>query len=364
MEKISAVICELNPCHEGHKYIFKRAKEFGDTVIAIMSGNFVQRGEAAVYDKYSRAESALEAGADLVLELPYPWCAASTEFFASAAVEIAEKIGVDNLVFGSESGDKDALLKASEILKREEFNSAIPPDIRAAEYREKLLYETDPTLPSGLLSSANDILGIEYIKNLKKVNAVPYKRISCDSASSIRAKMKAGTIRAEGTIYSDKLFDLIFSKLRCSTESPIFTTAEASGGVGERLYKSANASKNGLHMLENAKTKQYTDARLRRAGLFYLTETNLSDLKEKPLFTNVLAFNPKGRAFLSSLRKSKDIVLITKPSDESSLSDEAKLQYSRLKRADRIYTLLTDKISDANYFLKHSPYIYKENSSN
>ena len=84
MKRISAIICELNPLHEGHKHIFSAAKEKSDVLIAVMSGNFVQRGETAVYDKYKRARSVLSAGADLVLELPFPYSASSAEFFARA----------------------------------------------------------------------------------------------------------------------------------------------------------------------------------------------------------------------------------------------------------------------------------------
>ena len=356
MDKISAVICELNPLHEGHKYILSKAKEHGDTVIAIMSGNFVQRGEAAVYDKYRRAESALEAGADLVVELPFPWSAASAEFFAAAGVEIAEKLGAENLVFGSECGEIDVLNKASEITKKAEFLE-IPANIRAAKYREDLLYKYDNSLPNGLLSSANDILGIEYIKNLKAAVPIPCKRISCHRASSIRADMKDNHELYADAVFSDKLFDLAFYKYRLNSDSKEYITAESKGGVGERLAKSAFVSKNGVEMLEKAKTKQYTDARLRRAALFFLTEVYMNDLKELPLYTILLGANDKGREYLSNIRKEDKISIITKPSDESNLSDEAKRQYRIEKRADSLYTLLMNETESGDYFIKKSPII-------
>lgn len=123
MNKISAIICELNPLHEGHIYLFQRAKENAQCLIAIMSGNFVQRGECAVFDKYTRAASAVNAGADLVLELPFPWCSGSAAFFARAGVHIAESVGCTHLYFGSETGDLHALQLVAETLNTREFQT-------------------------------------------------------------------------------------------------------------------------------------------------------------------------------------------------------------------------------------------------
>ena len=97
MKKICAVICEFNPLHEGHKFILAEAKRRADAVVCIMSGNFVQRGGSAVRDKYERAKDAASAGADLVVELPFPWCSAPAEFFARAGVTIASALGADTL---------------------------------------------------------------------------------------------------------------------------------------------------------------------------------------------------------------------------------------------------------------------------
>lgn len=356
MSKISAVICELNPAHNGHKFIFDCAREYGDVVVAIMSGNFVQRGENAIYDKYKRAESALEIGADLVLELPFPWSAASAEFFARSAVEIAEKIGVDNLVFGSECGDRKSLYKAADILKGKEFNSAIPADKRAAEYREELLHKLCPDLPADILSSANDILGIEYIKNAVNVNCIPVKRISCESATSVRKIINNDLKNFPDAVPSDKLLELEYIKLRTVTD-PEFTTAECNGGVGERLYKCASKSVNGKDLFEKAKTKQYTNARLRRCALYYLIGVKDEMLRELPLYTQVLAFNAKGRELLAHLKKQNSIHILTKPSAYDNLSDAIKKQIKTSHFADSIYTLLSDKFSEKDYFIKQTPVI-------
>jgi len=354
MSKISAVICELNPAHSGHKFIFDCAREYGDTVVAIMSGNFVQRGENAIYDKYKRAESALEIGADLVIELPFPWCSASAEFFSRAAVEIAKNVGADNLVFGSECGDKEALYKAAEMLKREEFNSAIPADIRAAEYREDLLRKLSPDLPKEILSSANDILGIEYIKNAGDIKCIPVKRISCESATAIRENINSAPAGFPGAIPSRKLFELEYIKLRTVTE-PSFVTAESNGGVGDRLYKSACKANSGSDMFEMAKTKQYTNARLRRCALYFLMGVKDEKLRDLPLYTQVLAFNSKGRELLANLRKQDRINILTKPSAFDDFPSDVKKQVIVSQFADSIYTLLSDEYAEKDYFIKQGP---------
>ena len=354
MMRISAVICELNPAHEGHKYIFDRARECGDVVVAVMSGNFVQRGENAIFDKYKRAESALEIGADVVLELPFPWSCASAQYFAVAAVHIAESVGCTDLVFGSESGNIDALKKAALLLSGELFNSAIPGDERAAEYRERLLYELDPSLPEGILSRANDILGVEYIKNLKNAEAHPIRRISCHSASSIRAEIKDNRSQFGDAVFYDRLTELIFNRLRCDSK-PDFATAEAAGGVGMRLYKAAFDSKNGEEMIAASATKQYTNARLKRCGLYYLTDVKRTDLQAMPLFSTVLGFNKKGREYLSSIRKRCSLELITKPASVKWLAADVKTQADKNSFADSIYALISNKSADC--FIKCGPVI-------
>lgn len=354
MKKISAVICELNPAHEGHKFIINEARKRSEYVMAIMSGNFVQRAETAIYDKYTRAKMALDIGADLVIELPFPWSSASAEYFASAGVEIAEKLGAEILVFGSECGNKDALMRAADILKRDEFNAPLPAGIRAAELRQKMLKEADPTLPENIISTANDILGVEYCKNLKNADPCPIKRISCESATSIRKTMSENKGDHLNATFAEKIFDMEFTKFRM-LRHPEVGYAECGGGVGERLLDAAYKAKNGNHMLELAATKQYTDARLRRAALFALTEVMISELKESPLFTTLLAANSKGREILSDIRRRKPLEIITKPSDGLKTDGKVLEQFKLSVFADTLYALCSG--SDRDHFMKASPII-------
>ena len=332
MKQISAVICEL---------------------IAVMSGNFVQRGETAVYDKYRRAESALFAGADLVLELPFPYSCSSAEFFAAAGVRIAEAAGADALYFGSECGDIDALREAARALDSEEYRNAMTVG-RSAVLRSQALKELCPHLPESLFDSPNDILGAEYCRRAT-VDTVAVKRISTDSASQIR---KRSLLQDDCDMLDPKrLFQLEYSYFRTQRKAPE-SIAECSGGVGERLYKTAFEAVNCADWSEKVKTKQYTDARLRRAALFALCSVSKEELFTDVLFTRVLGANEKGRSYLSALRKTADFPIISGNSQRKKLSDHALKQLLLSDFADSIYALCAEK-DDPMYFIKKNPVIFE-----
>ena len=170
------IICEFNPFHNGHAYLLKKAHELGDCVICVMSGRTVQRGTVAVTDPYTRAEIALLGGADLVLELPFPWSSGSAAYFASTGVNILSSLGVDCLLFGSECGDMDTLRSAAEVVRSDEFIARYTALCRegegsAAAYR-KALQEQFPQNSMG----ANDLLGVAYLEAIAAQNSsiIPY----------------------------------------------------------------------------------------------------------------------------------------------------------------------------------------------
>ena len=115
MLRTTAVICEINPIHPGHRHLLRLAGSGGETVISVMSGHFTQRGSPALFDKYARAEAAVRCGADLVLELPYPWCASGAEDFARGGCAVAAGVGAASLTFGSETADLSMLARGADI---------------------------------------------------------------------------------------------------------------------------------------------------------------------------------------------------------------------------------------------------------
>ncbi|MBE6714277.1 MAG: nucleotidyltransferase family protein [Ruminococcaceae bacterium] len=350
MRKISAVICELNPLHDGHRHIFKCAKEDCDILLAVMSGNFVQRGESAVYDKYRRAEDALMSGADIVVELPFPFSAASAEFFALSGVRIAEGLGCDTLCFGSECGDIDALKKAGRALNSDAYRNGMSGVGRSAELRAMLLKEICPDLPESLFSSPNDILGAEYCRRAK-IEAVAIKRITAESATSIRER----TLKEKDNdmLSPERLRDIEYCFFR-TLRSFDGEYAENCGGVGERLHKSAHATVNSEEWELSVRTKQYTNARLRRAALFALCGVSDEMLKKGALYTRLLGANERGRDYLSAIRKRSDFPIITNLSQSKELSEDARSQFELSSFADSIYALCLGN-TDPGFFAKHKP---------
>ncbi len=351
MKRISAVICELNPLHDGHRYVFSKAKEESDVLIAVMSGNFVQRGENAVYHKYKRAGAALLAGADIVFELPFPFSASSAEFFARAGVEVAEGVGAQCLYFGSECGDIEALKAAGRALDSDEYREGMKVG-RSAILRSDLLKKLCPDVPQSVFDSANDILGAEYCRRAS-IDTVAVKRISTDSASKIREEC----LGKEGCDMVDpaKLRELEFAALR-SKRSYSDDFAECRGGVGERLYNTAFLAKCASEWSEMIKTKQYTNSRLARAALFSLCGVMQDELSESVLYTRLLAANSVGREYLSYLRKNCNISIITNTSEKKYLSETALKQFMCGEFADSIYAYLMGN-TDPFFFSKEHPVI-------
>ncbi len=354
MKKISAVICELNPLHSGHVFLFQKAKEDAQCLVAVLSGNFVQRGECAIFDKYTRAVSAVKAGADLVLELPYPWSSGSAEFFAAAGVHIAQAIGSTHLYFGSETGDLEALQKAAATLNSEAYRQQFCGAWQAGARREELLAQLCPSLSPGFLSGSNDILGTEYCRRLTKTIPVPVKRIDCRSASALRASITQEILEtgenSRDAVLFHRLADLLFCFLRCA-DLPPQGFAEGGGGVIQRLFGSAQKAVDGMDMFAKAATKQYTNARLRRGALFAMTKTTADMLRTLPCFTRVLAANETGRAFLSHMRgEEKAVQILTNHRDRNALSGESAVQYAHAEKADALYTLCMDPPRPAGWF--------------
>ncbi|MCI8611951.1 MAG: nucleotidyltransferase family protein [Clostridiales bacterium] len=359
MKKISAVICELNPLHTGHAFLFQKAKEDAQCLIAVMSGNFVQRGECAIFHKYDRAVSAVEAGADLVLELPYPWCSGSAEFFAAAGVHIVQSIGATHLYFGSETGDLHALQLAASVINSDAFQKQFPGVGQAGVRREELLSQLCPSLIPGFLSGANDILGTEYCRRLNKTIPVPVKRLDCTGASALRASITQEILESgknpEGIVLSQRLADILFYFLRCA-DVPPEGFAEGGGGVIQRLMWAAREAVDGMDLFARASTKQYTNARFRRGALFAMTKTTLDMLRVMPNFTRVLAANAIGRAFLSEIRREKvPVQIITNHRERSVLSIVGASQYAHAGKADALYTLCMEPPRPAGWFSAMCP---------
>ena len=385
--KIYGIISEFNPFHNGHARIVEAARENGaEIVVAIMSGNAVQRGELSVLDKYARAEAAVRAGVDLVLELPFPWSSASAEYFARAGVYIASQVCTD-IIFGSESGDIDALKKAAEIAAREDFREEFRRRIEAGERAAGCYFSMlgERGCPG---FSSNDILGIEYIR----------------AAAEIGASLEMHTIKREGAAYNDaelglsqypsatairkawqefgfedsaryiprdayevyekayfegemcdvyQLSRTILMYFRLRSPSDFSDIAETEGGIANRICTLAHECASLEELEEKLSTKRYTDAKLRRALLFSMTEVTRELLGKLPEYTTLLAANSRGRELLAANRKSGGITVVTKPADMPAES----AQTLAARRLDAIFTLAKMQPNSSGEYMKRGAYI-------
>lgn len=371
------IVCEFDPFHYGHEYLISEARRLfpGHTVVCVMSGNFVQRGNPALYDEYARARCAIEGGADIVLSLPFPWCTASAERFASGAASVADGLWRegDALLFGSECGDAERLASAASVLSSPEFDRLLGERIRKtrepyAKARQALFADAE------LLSSRNDVLGIEYVKALRKLRPgavfVPVKRTDHESSTAIR---ESGDIFPHLPTYcrnilrsvgdpSDIRFagHALLSHLR---EEPYRLAADGENGLTGRLSRAAEGAGNITEALSAAASPQFTNARIRRAALYSYLKVSKRELCARPLFTQLFAANGAGISYLSKTKKTRSIAVITKPSHTSSLTQAAMSQYELQRRADRLYCLCFARAREASYFMKTSPYIKKGGSS-
>ena len=380
------IVSEFNPFHNGHAYLFDKARENGaDRIICVMSGNAVQRGELAVTDKYRRARAALECGADLVLELPYPWCSAGAEFFADAAVYIGSFFG-DTLFFGSEQGRADMLTEAARICESAEFLERYKERTAAGEGAAAVFASLLGERGFASLGS-NDLLGIAYIRAILrggyKMDIRTTARLGTayndesvsgelPSASAVRRLMSEGELdgacaylpeasarvlreAAEcGELASNSdMLDAALMYFRLHSGEDLSDIAETAGGLANRICSAAREATCGAELLEILKTKVYTNARIRRAILYCLTGVGEEIIRSKPEYTTLLAANERGRELLSANKKSGGIRVVTKPADAPLHS----AQYELSSKLDAIFTLSFKNKKSAGELMKKSAYI-------
>lgn len=399
-----AIICEYNPFHSGHEYqINEIRRQFGtDTsIIALMSGNFTQRGEMAIMDKTLRAKSAVDAGVNLCLELPFPYSMASAEIFAGAAVEILNGIGVvDYLSFGSESGDIALLERTADILVSKEYEDTLAALIEKSEDKGdgypklceraiRALLGDDVECPA---FTPNNILALEYIKALKgtrsSIKPHTIKRLGagfgeenlvCEehqSASAIRTALKAGDHSAleyvpkstniciseamnNGAAPCDEnaLSAAVISFFRLSSPTAPTEIHDVGGGLYNRLRTKSFEANTITDLVRLTDTKKYTTARIRRAVWYSYFGVTSSEIKESPAYTSLLATDAIGRAELKRIKRTSGFPVITKPSAISDLAEAARAQKERSDRADAVFQLTKPIPPSGSFALITTPYV-------
>jgi predicted nucleotidyltransferase len=358
---ITGIITEYNPFHNGHLYHLNSAKKYTncDGIVCIMSGNFVQRGEPALIDKWKRAEMALLNGVDLVIELPTFYALSSAEFFASGAIKILDNIGVvKNIFFGSESGNIESLFKIAKVLtfKNDILQDSIKKNLKTgvtyAKARELALINIlNEDYIREILSNSNNILGIEYIKALLKIdstiNPLTMKREGSSyndkefntifsSATSIRENLKNGKDLSSLKPYMPKVslnmlnnliengYPFVFEKemyqyikykllTNCINFNNLFDAKE---GLDNKFLKEIYFSSSYEDLIFKIKSKRYTYTKISRLMTqIFLSLDNYSYhelIKDENLYARVLAFNNTGKLILKEMKKNSTIPIITK----------------------------------------------------
>lgn len=327
--KICGIIAEYNPFHNGHKYQIEETKRrFGAThIVAVMSGNFTQRGDTAIFDKYKRAEVALKNGVDLVIELPVAYALGSAEQFALGAVSVLQSLGcVDMLSFGSECGDIGLLHETAGAVvyaqQHDDFfrfmrsGDTLPVALQKTieKYYESEIIET--------LTEPNNTLAVEYLKAMDEMGCL-FEPVTIGrtgtghdsdetseniaSASKIRRMILVGEdvsafvpeLPDGETADIRNLETAILAKLRMMSQKEIEKAPNVLMGLENRIYKSARVATNLAELYMLIKTKRYTLARIRRIVLACFLGIKKSDLKKSPSYIRILGMNGKGREILA-----------------------------------------------------------------
>lgn len=370
--KTVGIIAEYNPFHNGHARQIEAVRRLFDeevTVVALMSGNFVQRGEFAVLPKGYRAKAALLGGVDLVLEYPYPYSGASAEYFASGGVAILSALGVDYLAFGSECGELIPLTLQAKRLLSAEFNEALSvaihdaPDVSYAVRREevyRLLYGEE------LSKRANDILGVSYLMAIEKQDSrmkpIVIKREGHESATASREAYRnerydelnnlvpqcSLEILKEGRAVSlASLERSVMIHLRLSRREDFREVAELSDDLCYRMLAAAEKAETLEDFFAAVASKSYTNARARRALLAMLLRLRRDRLSAAPAYTRLLAANGRGRRFLDGV----SFPVLTRAGDASRFDEAVREQVVFADLADRVFAM-----ADTNEPL-HKPFI-------
>ncbi|MFV9567404.1 MULTISPECIES: nucleotidyltransferase [Thermoanaerobacter] len=381
--KILGIIVEYNPFHNGHLYHLQTSKELTkcDYTVAVMSGNFVQRGEPAIVDKWKRTMMALKAGVDLVIELPVVYATSTAENFAYGAVKLLDSLKIiDCISFGSEKGELSELIKIAEILLEEPIHyrkalkEYLKTGITFAKARELALKKvTNNNEIEKILQTSNNILAIEYLKALKKIDSsiTPFtikRRGSLytslelkgefASASSIRKHifekgledlekyipnfskeiLQSSFEKKQGPVSLEDFSNILIYLLR--NHIPLNHIFDVSEGLENKIYKASYKTNNIEELIKLIKSKRYTESRIKHILTHLLLKIDKQIFEEfdGPNYIRVLGFNEKGKKVLKEIKKKSSLPIITKVSQYKSKLSNTKMFEKDLFATDT-YTL-------------------------
>lgn len=388
---IAGIVCEYNPFHNGHLYHIEKTKALGaDYIVAVMSGNFVQRGECAVTDKWLRAEAAVKCGADVVIDLPVPWSCGSAESFARGSIGLLSHFGIDALSFGSESDDVEVLINAARAAADEEVGKLLKKKMAQGMSYPVALCESAGELygeeVKEILSCPNSTLAVEYIKALSELSPgtkiMPVKRkgsghdsdVTVDSfasASKIRGMEnrelwkeympdKALELFGKADIYRMKNAErAILSSLREMKKEEYGLYITDSTGLVSRIYEGVKEAAGLDELYERVKSKNYTHSRIRREILNLYLKIPKELSAEKPPYMRILAVNERGLSLLCGAKENSSVPIVTRHGEMLSLTEKGKQVYELQCTSSDKYGLFTHKVQPCSREQKNSMIIVK-----
>lgn len=365
MKNVIGVAAEYNPFHHGHALHIAGSKaQLADAaVLCVMSGDFVQRGEAAILPKHLRAAAAVQNGADLVLELPLPWSIASAEGFARGMVSILNDTGiVTHMSFGSECGDLEKLTAASEVTQRSDYQTALRRSLESGVSYARARQKALETLGSEALTTPNDLLGIEYLNAIRTLDAeltpmvIQREGAGHDqtgegqyrSASELRQKLRDGenvsafvptSIDPMQMPDPERLETALLSRLQMLPPEAFANTPGAGEGLENLLCRAAHTESDLESLCMAAKSKRYALSRIRRMAVAAALGVTKADAAGLPPYLRVLAANETGRRLLREMKECAAVPIITKPAAAHDLPAPAKHIFELTSAAHDLYML-------------------------
>ena len=387
--KICAIIAEYNPFHLGHlKHIeYVKSVLHAEKVIVIMSGNFTQRGEIAILNKFTRARHAIIAGADAVIELPTVFATANAETFATGAINVLNSLGcVDAICFGVESGEKQEYIGLAKRMLDEtkEFKKALKAklDDGVSLAKAKFLAVKDvygDNFNENLINSPNNVLGLEYTKAILKFNSsieiFPMVRDGdhndtslkkgITSATSIREIVKTGKFKKVKSnlplsVYKDlKEYPFTFDKLCMASlirasKQDLEKISDCTEGLENRIKALSKDNLSIDDLVNKVTTKRYPATRIRRiltANLLGITESLVKECLSSSLYAKILAVDNDKKEIISDLSANSSIPVLTRKSDANALKKTALDCFNKDVLASDLYNLITNEKSNEHYML-------------
>ncbi|MCI6108066.1 MAG: nucleotidyltransferase [bacterium] len=357
------IIAEYNPLHNGHIYQIQEIKKRypNDTIIIAMSGNFTQRGEPAIINKWSRAQLAIEAGADLVVEIPYHFATQSADYFSYAGITLLEQLKVEKLIFGSESNNLDSITEIAKAeLKDDNFDKLVKIYSKFGYNYPTALSLALKDLTGKIIDTPNDILGITYIKTILKykykIKPESIKRINNYNNKELTGKLSSATAIRENIDNLDKIKETIpnttlkqltketlhkkedyfkFLKYKIITEQHLEQYHLVEKDLAVKLKKEILCVSSYEELIQKVKSKHQTYSKISRALLQILCNYKKEDAQKNQqlAYIRLLAFNTKGKEYLNRYKKEITLPIISKISKNKNKMLELELNTTK------IYTL-------------------------